>query len=230
MRCVRAVVGSARNWPHQYKKGLPRIVVGSQHHRVRRSRRLFGGRSSTVHDNQVWVWVSLGDYLGAALDSRVGPGMAGCGLRTPSFLCPVSQHVCDLTFDVQGFKTGVKSISVDEQKQRKFLDHKSKAVEPVGMQTIPTNDHRCALTDVSHRWARPVSPVSAHVSQLNDTQMQTWASRTIETDATSHTRPLANRVAHVQPSQSNGIHVPKPPRYLLDISGQPEFAALCHEQ
>ncbi|KAL3245658.1 hypothetical protein MRX96_058190 [Rhipicephalus microplus] len=170
--------------------GTPGLPCSSRKPRYHCHGSSCGFSSSVLQPGIFFPQASLGES---------GPTLAYITAKYPSLNVPLMTF-SDLTFEVQGFKTGVKSISVDEQKQRKFLDHKTKAVEPVFMQTIPTNDLRCALTEVSHRWARPVSPVSAHVSQLNDTQMQTWASRTIETDATSHTGPLANRVAHVQPA------------------------------
>ncbi|KAL3245660.1 hypothetical protein MRX96_058192 [Rhipicephalus microplus] len=163
-----------------YSIGTPGLPRSSRKPRYPCHGSSCGFSSSVLQPRILFPQASLGES---------GPTLAYVSGKYPCLNVPL-MTLTDVTFDVLGFKTGVKSISVDEQKKRKFLDHKTKAVEPVVMQTIPTNDLRCALTEVSHRWAHPVSPVSAHVSQLNDTQMQTWPSRTIETDATRHTRHL----------------------------------------
>ncbi|KAL1432114.1 hypothetical protein MTO96_013454 [Rhipicephalus appendiculatus] len=105
------------------------------------------------------------------------PGKYPC-LKIP----PVSST--NLTFNVPVFQKGVKDSGTDEQKQWELPDHETEAV-----QTIPTNDPRCAQAVASHRWFDSAVQAHAEVSQPHGTQIQTWSCRTVETDASQSAGP-----------------------------------------
>uniref|UniRef100_A0A224YAX0 Uncharacterized protein n=1 Tax=Rhipicephalus zambeziensis TaxID=60191 RepID=A0A224YAX0_9ACAR len=110
----------------------------------------------------------------------------------------------NLTFNVPVFQKGVKDSGTDEKKQWELPDHESEAVQPPAVQTIPTNDPRCAQAVASHRWFDSAFQADAEVSQLHGTRIQTWRCRTVETDASQP--GWADQEA--QACRSHGTRVP----------------------
>ncbi|KAL1415199.1 hypothetical protein MTO96_006874 [Rhipicephalus appendiculatus] len=63
-----------------------------------------------------------------------------------------------------------------------FPDHESKAVHPLAAQENQTNDPRCAQVLTSHHWSDSAVQARVEVSKPHGTQIQTWPSRTFETN------------------------------------------------
>ncbi|KAL1432120.1 hypothetical protein MTO96_013460 [Rhipicephalus appendiculatus] len=108
----------------------------------------------------------------------------------------------NLTFNIPVFQRGVNDSGTDEQKQWELPDHETEAV-----QTIPTNDPRCAQAVASHRWFDSAVQAHAEVSQPHGSQIQTRSCRTVETDASQP--GWADQEARA--SRSQGIRVPMVP-------------------
>ncbi|KAH7984404.1 hypothetical protein HPB52_020367 [Rhipicephalus sanguineus] len=120
-------------------------------------------------------------FIQVSLDAS-GPTLAYVPGKYPCLKMPPVLST-NLTFNILVFQKGVKDSSMDEQKQWELLDNESKAVQRPALQTIQTNDPRCAQAVASHCWSNRAVQARVKVSQPNHTLKNTWSSRTVETGA-----------------------------------------------